>query len=264
VINSLDAKGLYAEAPGTPINESVESVVPSLGSMILQIQSLGDRLDSEDSAMARFTESTGGLLFQNNNDLDLGFYQFGVMPSITYLLGFPPAEDGQYHKIKVELKNADHRLLLVRPGYFAPAKGSSDEPVPADTVDSEMRGLAEKTDLPTTVTEKFGTTPAGSPQLTIQTHVDIQKLTFKPQQDRQVQKLTFVAALYDPQGNFITGKQAEMNLALKPESFERFSKTGISGVMQLEAPPGTYRLRMVVQEAVHGNMSATNKDVQIP
>jgi len=34
--------------------------------------------------------------------------------------------------------------------------------------------------------------------------------------------------------------------------------------MQLEAPPGTYRLRMVVQEAVHGNLSATNKDVQIP
>ena len=215
--------------------------------------------------MARFAESTGGLLFRNNNDLDFGFYQLGVMPSVTYLLGFPPDEDGDYHKIKVELKNAGRRIVLVRPGYFAPAKGSADQPIPAaDSIDSEMRGSAEKTDLPAVTTEKFGTAASGSPQLTLQTHVDIQKLTFQPQQDRQVQKLTFVAALYDPQGNFVTGKQAEMTLALKPESFDRLSKSGINGVMQLEAPPGAYRLRMVVQEAVHGAMTATSKDLRIP
>ena len=265
VINSLDAKGLYAEAPGTPLNESVEVVELPLGTTIFQIQSLGDRLDSEDSAMARFAESTGGLLFRNNNDLDLGFYQLGVMPSVTYLLGFPPDEDGVYHKIKVELKNAGRRIVLVRPGYFAPAKGSTDQPIPAaDTIDSEMRGSAEKTDLPAVTTEKFGTAASGSPQLTLQTHVDIQKLTFQPQQDRQVQKLTFVAALYDSQGNFVTGKQAEMTLALKSESFDRLSKSGINGVMQLEAPSGAYRLRMVVQEAVHGTMTATSKDLRIP
>jgi VWFA-related protein len=265
VINSLDAKGLYAEAPGTPLNESVDVVELPMGTTILQIQSLGDRLDSEDSAMARFAESTGGLLFRNNNDLELGFYQLGVMPSVTYLLGFPPDEDGVYHKIKVELKNAGRRIVLVRPGYFAPAKGSTDQPIPAaDTIDSEMRGSAEKTDLPAVTTEKFGTAASGSPQLTLQTHVDIQKLTFPPQQDRQVQKLTFVAALYDSQGNFVTGKEAEMTLALKQESFDRLSKSGINGVMQLEAPPGAYRLRMVVQEAVHGAMTATSKDLRIP
>jgi VWFA-related protein len=265
VIDSLDAKGLYAEAPGTPINETVGTTELPLKSTVFQIETLSDRLDSEDSAMARFAESTGGLLFRNNNDLDLGFYQLGVMPSITYLLGFPPEEDGQYHKIKVELKNAGRRIILVRPGYFAPAKGSGDQPVPAaDTIDSEMRGSAEKSDLPAVTTEKFGTAASGSPQLTLQTHVDIQKLTFQPQQDRQVQKLTFVAALYDPQGNFVTGKQAEMTLALKQESFDRLSKSGINGVMQLEAPPGAYRLRMVVQEAVHGAMTATSKDLRIP
>ena len=265
VINSLDAKGLYAETPGTPFNETVETTELPLKSTIFQIEMLGDRLDSEDSAMARFAESTGGLLFRNNNDLDLGFYQLGVMPSVTYLLGFPPDEDGEYHKIKVELKNAGRRIVLVRPGYFAPAKGSTDQPIPAaDTIDSEMRGSAEKTDLPAVTTEKFGTAASGSPQLTLQTHVDIQKLTFQPQQDRQVQKLTFVAALYDSQGNFVTGKQAEMTLALKSESFDRLSKSGINGVMQLEAPSGAYRLRMVVQEAVHGAMTATSKDLRIP
>ncbi len=122
VIDSLDAKGLYAEAPGTPINETVETTELPLKSTIFQIETLGDRLDSEDAAMARFAESTGGLLFRNNNDLDLGFYQLGVLPSITYLLGFPPDEDGEFHKIKVESEKRGPQNRLGAPGLLRPSK----------------------------------------------------------------------------------------------------------------------------------------------
>ncbi|HKN75468.1 MAG TPA: VWA domain-containing protein [Candidatus Acidoferrum sp.] len=264
VINSLDAKGLYAEAPGGPINESVEVSAVTTGSSVYQMRSLGDRLDSLDSPLARFAESTGGLLFRNNNDLDLGFHQLGLLPEYTYLLGFTPSEDGKWHKIKVELKNASHDLVQVRPGYFAPTSGASQQPLTAaEKMDALMRGSDEKTDLAATISEKLGTAASGERQLTVQAHIDIQMLPFEQQRDRHVQKLTFVAALFDSQGNFVTGKQADMELALKPDSFNRLSKTGINGMMQLEIPPGTYRLRMVVQEAVHGTLSATNQNLQV-
>jgi VWFA-related protein len=263
VINSLDAKGLYAEAPGGPINESVEVSAVTTGSSVYQMRSLGDRLDNLDSPLARFAESTGGILFRNNNDLDLGFYQLGVLPSCTYLLGLTPSEDGKYHKIKIELKNGSHDFVQVRPGYFAPTSGAGQQPSAADKIEALMRGSGEKTDLPTTITEKLGTAASGERQLTVQAHIDIQKLTFEQQKDRHVQKLTFVAAIFDSKGNFVTGKEADMELALKPESFSRLTKSGINGVMQLEIPPGTYRLRMVVQEALRGNLSATSQNLQI-
>jgi VWFA-related protein len=264
VINSLDAKGLYAEAPGTPLNEVSQSGELPISTIVFEMRTLGDRLEELDSAMARFAESTGGLLFRNNNDLDLGFHQLGLLPACTYLLGFTPVEDGKYHKIKVELKNVSHDVAQARPGYFAPLAGYSDQPATADRMDDVIRGSGEKTDLPSTIIEELGTARSGSPQLTIQTHIDIRMLAFEQQKDRRVQKLTFTAALFDPHGKFVTGKQADMELALKPESFERFSKTGINGVMKLEAPPGTYRLRMVVQEAFRGTLSATTKNLQIP
>ncbi|MGB2642470.1 MAG: VWA domain-containing protein [Candidatus Acidiferrum sp.] len=264
IINSLDAKGLYAEAPGGPINETQELTDIPVSSTVFQIESLGDRLDSVDSSMARFAEGTGGLLFRNNNDLDLGFRQLGLVPACTYLVGFTPAEDGKYHKIKVELRNKAREFAQVRPGYFAPAPGAAEQPAPVDQMDALMSGTDEKTDLPATISEKLGTAKSGGPEIIVQTHVDIQKLAFEEKEDRQVQKLTFVAAIFNPQGNFITGKEAEMDLALKPESFERFSKSGISGVMQLEAPSGAYRLRVVVQEALHGNLFATSKMLQVP
>jgi hypothetical protein len=266
VVNSLDAKGLYAEAPNGPINESDELSEIPVSSTVFQIQSLGDRLDSVDSALARLAESTGGLLFRNNNDLDLGFRQLGMVPSCTYLLGFTPAEDGKYHKVKVELKSQGHRLIQVRPGYFAPTKAASEQhsATEHDPIDAEMRGSTEKAGLAASINVKLGKAASGSPQLTIQTRIDVQKLPFDQKKDRRLQKLTFTAALFDPQGNFVTGKQAEMDLALKPESFDRFSTTGLSGLMQFEIPPGTYRLRMVVQEAVHGRLTATSKDLRVP
>lgn len=263
VINSLDAKGLYAETPGIPINESVETVELPVSSIVFQVRTLGERLDSLDSSMARFAESTGGLLFRDNNDLDLGFYRLGVLPTTTYLLGFTPAEDGKYHKIKVELKNAGGDFVQVRPGYFAPTAGSNAQLSPTEKMDAAMRASDEKTDLPATISEKVEASKSGGRQLTIQTHVDIQKLPFQQQKDRHVQRLTFVAALFDLQSNFVTGKQSDMDLALKQESFDRFSTTGINGVMSLEAPPGTYRMRFVLLEAVHGAMSATSKQIQI-
>ena len=265
VINSLDAKGLYTEAPAGPLNETNELAEIPVSSTVFQVESLGDRLDSVDSAMARFAESTGGLFFRNNNDLDLGFYRLGVLPECTYLLDFAPANDGKYHKIRVELKNAKHPLLQVRPGYFAPAKTSTEPPSPANTIEAEVRGSDEKVDVPANSIETIGAARSeGLQQLTIKTHVDIEKLPFQEQKDRHVQKLTFVAALFDSRGNFITGKEAEMEFALKLENFERFSKTGINGVMQLDVSPGAYRLRVVVQEALRGRISATSKDLQVP
>ena len=54
-----------------------------------------------------------------------------------------------------------------------------------------------------------------------------------------------------------------MNLALKENSFSQFSEKGIDAKMFLDAPPGTYQLRTVVQEAVKGSMAAATRSVEI-
>jgi VWFA-related protein len=264
VINSLDAKGLYAETPGPPMNEGMQMGALPNSSAILQVELLGDRLDSVDSAMARFAEGTGGQLFRDNNDLDLGFRQLGLVPACAYLLGFPPAEDGEYHKVKVELRKKSRDFLLARPGYFAWKKPSSTQPTAAELLDTIVLGTSERADLQATSSETAGKAASGGGEITIRTHLAIQNVAFPTQKDRRRQKLAFLAVLFAPEGRFVTGKEAVMELSLKPESYERFLKTGITGSMSLEAPAGAYRLRIVVQEAVDGKISATSKDVRIP
>lgn len=267
VIDSLDSKGLYAEQPGGPQGEPSHASPSGPGSelvMMHDMESLGDQLESEDYAMADFAEGTGGLLFRNNNDLDLGFRELGLAPAYAYMLGFRPDEDGKYHKIKVKLKNGSHDFIQARPGYFSPAEEEKEpkRPSAGENIDAEVHGFEEKSDFPLSVNAK-PTSDKGKRDINVQMHVDIAKLPFEKEKDRHDEKLTFVAALFDAQGKFIVGKEAEMDFAFKQDSYDRFSKSGITGAMSLEAPPGNYRLRVVVEEAVKGEMSATSQKVQI-
>jgi len=256
VINALDAKGLYAEAPVRPLDEPSEATELHPLSMLYEARSLGERLDSQDASMARFTESTGGLFFHNNNDLNLGFYRLGVIPEVAYQLAFPPAEDGTYHKLKVKLKGKGSDFVQARPGYFAPASRSAAQPNQADALNHAVTSDEESNAVPAGVTLRLAKTPTNGGRLTLNVHVDARRLPFQSQKDVHVERLIFVAALYDLHGTFITGKEAEMDLALKPVSYERLTNSGITAILSLEAPPGFYSLRAVVQDGVQGKITA--------
>lgn len=267
-IDSLDSKGLYAEQPGGPQGEpsSVSSGPGSELTMMHEMQELGEKLDSEDYAMADFALGTGGLLFRNSNDIDYGFRELGLAPAYAYVLGFPPDEDGKYHKIKVELKNPSHNFIQARPGYFAPTKETKDanRATPKNGIDAQMSGANERSDFPLSVSAKPTSNAKGDREISVETHVEIVALPFENEKDRHDEKLTFVAGLFDAQGKFVVGKEADMQFAFKQESFDRFSKSGITGTMSLEAPPGSYQLRVVVEEGVKGEMSATSQTIRIP
>ncbi len=274
VINALDAKGLYTEDPshGRMQNE-LRGGADALRARH-EAESFGPALLNSTAAMADFADGTGGKFFHDRNDLADGYYLLAAAPKIEYLLSFVPEKaklNGKFHKLKVEVNMPGIFSVQARPGYFAPAKesgpeatkASSHEPTAEDKLDVEVQGVEERSDFPLNISEGPGTPKEGARVLNVQTRVDIRELPFERKEDRYVDVLTLVAVLFDAQGNMIAGKEAQMQLTLKPETFERFSKTGLGGTMTLEAPPGAYRLRVVVEEAMRGKMSAAGRDVQI-
>jgi hypothetical protein len=262
VINSVDAKGLYAAAPGPPIDQLAQVTDLRALDVVLQTQSLGDQLNSQDAILAQFAESTGGLLFRNNNDLEFGFHELGVVPEYSYAFGFPPEEDGKYHKIKIELKNGKHYLIQARPGYFAP-HGANGAPTAEDKIDAEMMSSHDQTSFPVTVGEQLNAGSNGERGLVAHVHIDLAKIPFEEQKDRHVQMLTLVLGLFDANGNFVEGKEVQMDLALMPGTFARFSKEGIGGTMEFGVRPGMYRLRVVAEEALHGTLSSISGNVRV-
>jgi VWFA-related protein len=259
VISSVDAKGLYTEVPGRDASDGI-SVTGTLPFQAFRYETsaIGTKLFTNNQVMSDLAQATGGLFFHNNNDLPHGFRQLGSLPEVSYVLGFhrpDAAADGKYHKLKVTLRESNSYVVQARPGYFATPSAPA---APPDPLDREVSGISTRTDFPVSVAFQLdrGTVKT-------QIHVALDKLQFPIRDQRHVQHLTIVVALLDEKGNVVVAKQGAMDFAMTDATYLRYSTSGINAGLNLDAPPGKYRLRAVVQEAVEGKVATSSLNIEV-
>jgi VWFA-related protein len=266
VIHSLDAKGLAADAVGSDVGNGP----PSLLMLRPDLQQFADSLAREQhaqmsEAMSFLAGGTGGRFFHGNNDFGRGFRELTATPEVLYMLGYAPDNlkpDSTYHALKVTLTGAREYKLDARRGYFAPDKLRLPPVVPPDKFDLAVQGsdaLAEFVVGATTRPEKS----AGQSALRVQVRLTTRDLPFLRREDRSVENVRFVLALFDAQGKFHSGVEGEWVLNLKDETLARLAEHGLEQAVSLRAPPGAYKLRLVVQERMHGRLAAQTYPVAV-
>ena len=257
VINSLDAKGLYTQDTGMPVGG-----MPVRSMIARQSQRTRPQWESNDT-MAILAASTGGLFFHNNNDLDLGLRELGLLPEYSYSLAFAPpgAPDGKYHTLKVRLKQSRGYEVQARPGYFA-AVSPAGQPQTERRIDQEMLSAEALDEVPLTFSTEPATTPPGEPGVHVVLNLDVAHLQLVNRSGMRTEQLTVIAALFDADGNFVTGKECEIDFNMKDDTFNKLS-SGTTAGLTLHAPPGKYRLRGVVREANQGKYTASSQPVEV-
>ncbi len=265
-INTLDAKGLTADwiggnpADGPPI-------VLMDGSMQAYSEEVAqDERDVADDSMALLAEGTGGTFFHNDNDLPGGVRQMAATPAVSYDLGFSPVDlkdNGAYHALKVKLVNSKGYSIEARPGYFAPNKASLAPQERLEALNREVMASDEVHGLNSGVETKNVTLATGEPALHVTVHVDTWNLPYRKEVDRHKERLIFITALFDSNDKFLTGVVGLMDMNLKDATLAALNATGATSSLTLQAPPGSYHLREVVQEVVAGRMAASTTPVEI-
>jgi VWFA-related protein len=247
VINSMDMTGLWAGPTGADCSPGW-----AIGPEMQQ---------AADQVLSNLASGTGGRFFHNNNDLLQGFRDSADLPEVSYLVGFAPDDDGKggYHKVQVHVSPANHYAVQSRPGYFA---ADADKPRQERPIDRAVMDHDTRDDIPVRVSMMTDQVN-GVPAVWAVAHVDVGKVEFRRVDDRRVQNLTMVAALFDAQGNFVVGKEGGIEFSLKDGSFTMLSKEGVNCTLTLLAPPGVYRLRMVVMDAVSGRLVAPNETAEL-
>jgi len=232
VIDGLDARGLYLNA------------------------SAGMAYDG----MGVLASGTGGTFFHNNNDMVLGLRTLGQVPETSYVLAFAGVADARFHSLKVKLIGKSPYSVEARLGYMAPAENAAVTNPTVSKLDSEVMARDPMTDLPATFTwEQWD----GPPSITMIVHLDLGRLHFKPNQDRQSQRLTIIAVLRDHGGGFVAGKRTVLDLNFKKATFEHFATTGFTTALTIKVPPGSYVARPVTHDAVEGKVAAATGNVQV-
>jgi VWFA-related protein len=261
LINALDARGLYTDTPditrqGT--NFRTEMV-------LAQVERAANRAQSD--VLAELAAGTGATFFQNNNDLDAGFARLVSAPEYYYLLAFSPQNlkmDGSFHSLKVTLKNVKDVSANARTGYYAPRHLENAIETAKREIEEALFSREEMNDIPVELHTQFFKASADTAKVSLVIKVDVKRLKFRKEADRNCDELTVVAGLFDRNGVYATGIQKKLEMRLKDETVEKRLDGGLTLRSSFDVKPGTYSVRLVVRDLEGQMMSAQNAAVEIP
>ena len=265
VINTIDARGLFVPDVlgdiADPPHDSLRTAgFKSTYRVVAQAQ--------QGEVLAQFADGTGGTFFHNRNDLDQGLRQAVAAPAASYLLAFSPQNlkiDGRYHTLNVTLANKQLKYSIqARRGYFAPR--TINDPVEAakEEIQEALFSQDEIRDLPVDLQTQFFRMDETQARLAVLTHVHLKGIRFRKADGRNRDDLTVATAIFDQNGNFITGAEKIVEMRLRDQTVERLAASGFTVKSSFDIKPGTYLVRLVVRDAEGAQMAARNGAVNIP
>jgi VWFA-related protein len=267
MVNALDARGLYTYIPGgdasvSNFNRSMSPQQTALRSMLERTEQL-----AYGDVMGELADGTGGIVFQNNNDLKEGFKRTTQPPEFIYMLGFSPQNlklDGSYHNLKVSLAVKNGTSLIARRGYYAPRHEADEAELAHEEIREALFSREEIQDIPLQVQTQFFKTDDERAKLAVLAKVDIRLLHFRKADGRNRNDLVIVAGVFDRNGNLVTAIQKTIEMRLKDDTLETRLNAGILIKSSLDVTPGSYVVRVVLRDQEGKMMTARNRVVEIP
>ena len=263
-INTLDARGLYTPDLGdisNPVDPGSPVAAGPRSTYRVQAQT------AESDVLLVLADGTGGLAFRNSNDVAGGLGVIAGAPDVSYLIAFSPHNlkyDGKFHSLKVTLSAKERLTVQARRGFYAPKHSISVEEEAKEEIEEALFSQDVQHGLPVELhTQYYKINPANA-KLAVMTHVDIGRIRFEKTADRNQDNLTIVAALFDRDGNIITGVEKTVEMHLRDATLERLNHTGVTVKTSFDVKPGDYVIRLVVRDSNAARLSAENGVVQIP
>jgi VWFA-related protein len=263
MISALNARGLYTIDPLGDISKP-SSFSPTTSSQKLLYATASAA--AEENILHDLAYGTGGSYFHNSNDLDEGFRRIAAAPEYSYVLGFSPQNlklDGQFHGLKVTVKNPPKLTVQARKGYYAPKQAADPSEEAKKEIEEALFSQEEMHDLPIDLHTQFFKSSDVEAKLAVLVHVDVKRMHFHKTDGRNANNLTIVSGLFDRNGKFITGNQKVLDMHLKDETLAGKLNSGITVKSSFDVKPGSYLVRLVVRDA-EGELSAANGAIEIP
>jgi VWFA-related protein len=264
VINTIDARGLYTpDSLGDIANPPVDSVRTAGFKASYRIESQS----AQSEILGDLADGTGGTYFHNRNDIDAGLRRAVAAPPLSYVLGFSPQNlkvDGHYHTLRVAMAGKQKFTIQARHGYYAPRTLKDPAEAAKQEIQEAIFSQEEIHDVPIDLQTQFFKTDQAQARLAVLTHVDVKGIHFRKAEGRSRDDLTFATAIFDENGNYVTGGEKIVEMRLLDPTLNRLNHSGFTVKSSFDIKPGTYLVRLVVRDAEGSQMAARNGAVVIP
>ena len=265
VINALDVRGLFS--PESAANDISKPVSDTAVTRIYKAGYRTAEMIEKDSVLRDMAESTGGTFFHNSNDLAGGLQQLGGAPEVSYLLGFSPEDqtmDGKYHLLKVALPGHKDYEIAARHGYYAAKKLKDPDEAAIQEVQDAVYSQNEIQDMPLAIRTKYVKNSDGTAQLTVISHLGVKDVAFRKADEKNCDKLSVTTAIFDDNGEYVSGEQKFLDLQLTDDKYALVSRYGLQIQTDFALKAGSYTVREVIRESEGAQMAAKTGAVVIP
>jgi VWFA-related protein len=249
-------------------------------------QAFLDELRLSQDSLRTLADETGGFAIVNRNSFASGFDRIVQANSRYYVMGYyPPTHprDGKFHKIQVRVKRTG-LTVSARKGYASPRGKTPDEKQREDEarrLRESSKGGADNTSAPlrealNTPMQQGGLTFSvqaapfkGSEKeasVALAIEIDGERLHFTPPSKNATFSDSVELSLFaiNAQGKPQQGTRSEVNLTLRPETYERVKAVGMRLNPRVALAPGRYQVRLGVRESGAGALGSVFYDLQVP
>jgi hypothetical protein len=242
---------------------------------------------SQDSLRVLANETGGFAAVNSRNDAPI-FDRIVRATSTYYVLGYYPPEnrrDGAFHKIDVRVKRPGLRVSA-RKGYAAPRGRTREEMPPAErdrsaragtppTAQNSPKTSAELHEILTSPLQQSGVTLSvqaapfkNKPKeasVALAVEIDASRLRFEPAANGAFHDdLELSLFALDDKGKAHEGTAYNLNLTLRPDTYQRVKAQGLRVNPRIALPPGRYQLRIGVREGGAGELGSVFYDLDVP
>jgi VWFA-related protein len=280
-IYTMDAAGLRGESEQAKIRDQVNQAAGAGGGILGSGGGGGDPLTkalerNEDvlrqdphNALGQLAQDTGGLIFENTNNLRQGFDRVESDLHNYYLVGYTPANesyDGRFRTIEVKV-NRPGVAVAARKGYFAVRDTGG---MPINSWEAPALGALEQKPVPNAFPVRAGAMlfpERGRPGL-VPVVVDLKTapLTFQPAADGKTYLSDFAVLVrfLDQQNQVVRKVSQHYEIKGPLNAIDRAKQGEVIFYREPELPAGLYTMETVVYDAPSGKSSVRLSTVEVP
>jgi len=291
-IYALDPRGLIGMTTdfvenmraGAPDRMGTDPTRP-VGTPFSGTQALIGEMRLTQDSLRTLSEGTGGFAAVDTNSFVEAYERINDANSRYYLLGYTPPQrprDGRFHHIEVRIKRPG-LTAVARRGYpsssgptreerrtealnrWARDRRSGGENDTTPELRAVLNNAVQQSGLTLAVQAVPFRGPAKQADVAITVELDGRLLEFAPQPNGLLADSVEVSyfALNDD-GRPQKGTRAALNLAIKPETYQRLKALGIRLNSRTALPPGRYQLRVGARDPLTGKSGTVFTDITVP
>jgi hypothetical protein len=280
-IYTMDAAGLRGESPQAMIrdqvNESAKAAINTAYSTSSGDTPLSKGLEKNEdvlrqdphTGLSQLAQETGGLVFENTNNLRQGFDRIEIDLRNYYLVGYTPINntyDGRFRTIDVKVKRPG-LTVAARKGYFAVRDPGG---MPINSWEAPALGALDQKPIPNAFPVRAGALlfPERDRPGLVPVVVDLKTapLTFQPAADGKTYTSDFAVLVrfLDQQSQVIRKVSQHYEVKGPVADIERAKQGEVIFYREPELPAGVYTMESIVYDAPSGKSSVRLSTVEVP